>query len=68
MTAPADTLLGRLLARAAEGDEQAAADFEALRAANVALAERSQTLARQQALRLIHRPRTHPNPTRTGRS
>lgn len=50
-----DPLLS-LLTRAADGDQQAAADFWALRAANIAITERSQALARQQAWRMIRHP------------
>lgn len=67
MTAPADTLMGRLLLRAADGDEQAAEDFWALRAMFAEAQERSRNLARKQAWKMISRPNhfTRPDPNGT---
>lgn len=53
VTAPVNTAMGRLLVRAAAGDQQASADFDAMRTTLLLMQERFRELARQQALRMI---------------
>lgn len=57
--------MGRLLLRAADGDEQAAEDFWALRAMFAEAQERSRDLARRQAWRMINRSYRPEEPTMT---